>query len=210
MWKVFNSTPGSQIHVNRVFVRPDVPLRKEKKFRKQNAVQEKTNARFRARRDLRRRMLKRIYENLVPGEQVFILVEKYDFYHEGCYSAFLVSQRNMYCVKAYEIKEKGTFIEKHPLSSDDYDNFTVLAKQLKSSDGNCEMVDSRNYPTFFSVKKENGKWTTAVCSADNSVWSYPNEKQKDYFQSVSKLMRFISEIEYLRNSRQVPPVLVKK
>ena len=46
LWNSFNSTPGSSVHVNRVFVRPDVQLPKGKKFKKKNASDEKANIRF--------------------------------------------------------------------------------------------------------------------------------------------------------------------
>lgn len=210
LWNSFNSTPGSSVHVNRVFVRPDVKLPKEKKFKKKNASDEKANIRFRARREIRKKILNRIYSNLVPGESVFILIEKYDFFHECCYFSTLVTQRNVYSVEAYENKEKGVVIRKYPISSEDFSYLSVLAEQLKNSDGSCRMIDSRNYPTFVSVKKNDGKWETAVCSSVNFSWVRSNDKQDDYFNSVSKMMNFLSELEFLSNTRQVPPILVKK
>ena len=210
LWKSFNSTPGSRVHVNRVFVRPDVPLHKDKKLRTLNDSLEKSNVRFRKRRAVRKQILDRIYSNLVPGEQVFMLFEKYDFYHENCYFATLVTQRNMYYVEAYENLEKGTSILKYPLNEEEYANFSAVASTVKNSHGSCEMTDSRNYPAFLSVKQKNGKWETAVCSAAASVWSAPQDKQSDYFKKTSVMMKVISELKLLRNSRIVPPVLVKK
>ena len=210
LWKSFNSTSGSRIHVNRVFVKPDAKLHTEKKLRKRNPAIEKSNLRFRNRRVVRKQMLDRLYANLVPGEQGVILCEKYDLFHECCYYATLVTQRNMYCVEAYENKEKGVSFAVYPITKSEYDNLCALAGKLKNSHGSCEMSDARDYPVFLSVKKTNGSWETVVCSAVHSVWSQPNEKQKDYFDSVPKVMKLLSEIRLLKNARQVPPVLVKK
>lgn len=210
LWKSFNATPGSRVHVNRVFVRPDEALRKEKKYRKHNEQVAKANARFRARRVIRRKALDRIFSDFVPGEKAVILREKYDLFHERCYIANVVTQRSLYYIEMYEVPEKGCVITKYALTDSEFKNFRNAASKLKHSDGSCEMTDSRDYPTFISVRDKSGKWMTVVCSSITTVFNSPNEKQTDFYRKISGVVSFVSEFSNFKRTRVVPPVIVKK
>lgn len=209
LWKSFVKTSGSRVHVNRVFVKPDTPLHKEKKLKWKNANIQKTNARFNARRKVRNEALNRIYSNFVPGEKAFMLVEKYDLFHERTYTVYVLTQQNMYFFEINEVPEKGTVAAKYPLEPLEIARLTEAAKQIKASDGSCDMIDSRNYPTFISVKRETGKWESVICSAVSYTWANPNDKQKDFFQSVTGFMKIVSELAYICNTKQVPPIVIK-
>lgn len=210
LWKSFTATSGSRVHVNRVFVKPDGALREGKKFKRQNENIRNANARYKARKVLRNKALERICSSFVPGENAFLILEKYDLYHERVYTAYVVTQQNIYFSEVNEVPEKGTVMMKYPLNSGESARFAELSEKIKPSHGSCDMTDSRNYPTFLSVKRASGKWETAVCSATNYVWINPNDKQREYFDSVTEFMKVVSELNYFCSSRQVPPIVVKK
>ena len=210
LWKSFTGTSGSRVHVNRVFIRPDAPLLKEKKLQWKNANILKSNARYKARRVLRNDTLNRIFSNFVPGEKAFMVVEKYDLYHECTYTAYVFTRKNMFFYEINENPEKGVLAVKYPLDPVEVDRFVELSEKIKHSHGSCDMTDSRDYPTFISVKRPDGEWETAICSATNYTWNNPNDKQIEYFKSVSEFMTIISEMMFIRNSRQVPPIVIKK
>lgn len=210
LWKSFLRTSGSRVHVNRVFVRPDMPKLDGKKFKRKNEQISSANARYASRRVLRNKTLNRIWSNFVPGEKAFLLLEKYDLYHERNYTVFVVTRQNMYFAEVHEVPEKGTVMRKYTLQAGEIDRFISFADKLNTSYGSCDMTDSRNYPVFLSAKGSSGKWETAVCSAVNYTWINPNEKQQTYFDGVAGFMTIFSELSHICNTRQVPPVVVKK
>ena len=210
LWKSFTGTSGSRVHANRVFIRPDAPLHKERKLLWKNANIQKANARYKARRALRNETLNRIFSNFVPGEKAFMIVEKYDLYHECTYTAYVLTRKSMYFYEINEVPEKGITAVKYPLAQSEVDRFVELSEKIKHSHGSCDMTDSRDYPTFVSVKRSSGKWESVICSATNYTWLNPNDKQLEYFKSVPEFMTIISEIMFVRNSRQIPPIVVKK
>lgn len=210
LWKSFNRTSGSRVHVNRVFVKPDTPALEGKKFKRQNERIASANVRYASRRKLRDKTLDRIWSNFVPGEKAFLVLEKYDLHHECNYTVYVLTQQNMYFAEVHEVPEKGRVIRKYPLPPEVVKRFLRLTDTFKPSCGSCDMIDSRSYPTFLSVRNRSGKWETAVCSAVNYTWKNPNEKQQEYFSSVSEFMRVCSELNYICDSCKVPPIVVRK
>ena len=190
LWKSFQKTRGSSIHENRVFVRPDQEMLKGKR--------------------VNRNALDLLFRDLVPGESVIALLEKYDLFHTRCYQACAITSRYIYVLETNEVASKGVSFSKYPLDSAHVQKFTAICKELRNSDGSCELIDSRDYPAFLSVNLGKGKWETVVFSAQASVWTNPNEKQRWYFDNVKKIMSVVSEIELVFNSRQVPPVPIRK
>ena len=210
LWKSFQKTRGSSIHENRVFVRPDQEMLKGKRVNRENSKRQQANLRFRARREVRRNALDLLFRDLVPGESVIALLEKYDLFHTRCYQACAITSRYIYVLETNEVASKGVSFSKYPLDSAHVQKFTAICKELRNSDGSCELIDSRDYPAFLSVNLGKGKWETIVFSAQASVWTNPNEKQRWYFDNVKKIMSVVSEIELVFNSRQVPPVPIRK
>ena len=74
LWKNFQKTEYSDIHASRVFVRP-VPVLNGKQFAREKKKNLETRARYKARCDLRNRVLNRIFADFVPGEKAVVIYE---------------------------------------------------------------------------------------------------------------------------------------
>ena len=210
LWSSFKSTSGSRLHVNRVFAAPPQPMVTGKNAKRENERRKKTNARFLKRQQLRKSALDMVWSDFVPGETAAAVWEIYDLYHKCCYQAYVVTQRYLYCVTVNEAPEEGIIFCKYPLSDIQSKSLIQTGKKLKNRDGSCEMVDSKNYPSFVSINCGSGKWETVVFSAKCNAWETPHEKQAEYFESIKKVMAFISEIKLITNGRHVVPIPVKK
>lgn len=205
LWKSFNNTPGSYIHVNRVFVNPGKESRK-KLSAKDKAYKERNAARM----SVRRRTLNRIWSDFSPGEKALILQEKYDLFHGKLYEAVIVTQRAMYLAMINEHPDKGEVFRKCELKPSASAHLVSRANAISAKDGSCELIDTTNYPAFVSVRVRDGKWKTAVYVAINQNWRKVPEKRQEYFQKTSKIMDLLDGIEYVKSTCDVPQVIVKK
>ena len=137
LWKSFNNTPGSYIHVNRVFVNPGKESRK-KLSAKDKAYKERNAARM----SVRRRTLNRIWSDFSPGEKALILQEKYDLFHGKLYEAVIVTQRAMYLAMINEHPDKGEVFRKYELKPSASAHLFSRANAISAKDGNCELIDT--------------------------------------------------------------------
>ena len=205
LWKVFSNTPGSQIHVNRVFIHPE-KVSKKKLSSKDKAFNERNVARVK----VRRQTLNRIWEDLCPGEKVSILIEKYDLFHARRYQATVITQRAMYIAEINEIQEKGTIFRKYELSEVVSANLLTKAGTITEKDGSCEIIDTTDYPAFISIRGKDGKWKTAVYVTTAKNWRAIPKKRKDYFEKTSGIMNLLDRIDFIKESENIPQVIIKK
>ena len=209
LWKIFTATPGNRIHANRVFVNPGRAVTSKMSSREKRNITA-FNERNAARVNVRRQTLNRIWSDFAPGEKALVLCEKYDLFHGKQYAATVITQRTMYVVEINENKEKGDIFRKYDLTPDTAKTICARASAISLKDGSCELVDSTTYPAFISTKNKNGKWTTAVFVSSIANWKKPPEHRAEYFAKTRKIMEFISAAEFIKESSEIPQVIIKK
>ena len=209
LWNSFSRTPGSRVHVNRVFVNPGREVTKKMSQREKRAVvsfKERNAARVSA----RRKTLDRIWSDFAPGEKALILSEMYDLFHGKLYRATVITQRTMYVAEINENQEKGDVYRKYELPHDTVKLLMSRAAEITPQDGSCEIVDSTTYPAFVSVKDKNGKWITAVYVSSNPNWKKPPQERAEYFAKTAKIMNFLSVVNFINETREIPQPIIKK
>ncbi len=209
LWKVFSSTPGYKTHANRMFVHPGKAIAPKMSSRDKRSATA-FNERNKQRVNVRRKTLNRIWSDFAPGEKALVLCEMYDLFHGKHYRATVITQRTMYLVEINENKEKGEIFRKYDLAPETVAAICAKASAVSSKDGSCELVDSTTYPAFVSVKNKDGKWTSSVYVSTNFVWRKAPEHRAEYFAKTADIMAFLSAVEFVKDSSEIPQVIIKK
>ena len=76
LWKSFRKTDYNEIHVNRVFVKP-IPELQGKRSAKEKKSNQNTRARYKARCDLRNRVLNRIFSDFTRMYSIVTFTTRY-------------------------------------------------------------------------------------------------------------------------------------